>query len=48
MAAEKNWKQRLADVLKEQKDIDEKFTGKIEVNMNDGGVSKVYVNKEIK
>jgi hypothetical protein len=49
MATEKNWKQLLADVLRVHKDIGGKFTGKIEINLNDGGVSKVYItNKEIK
>jgi hypothetical protein len=49
MASEKTWKQRLSDILRESRDIGDKFTGKIEINLNDGGVSKVYItNKELK
>ena len=48
MAREEGWKSRLAEVLREHKDVDDKFTGKIEINMNDGGITKVYANKELK
>jgi hypothetical protein len=44
----KEWKKRLAEILKEHSDIGEDMTGKIEVNMNNGGVSKIYTNKELK
>ena len=41
-------KKKLAELLKEHPDIGENMTGKIEINMNNGGVSKVYINKELK
>jgi|GEM_PF-6831758 len=44
----KEWKKRLVELLKEHSDIGEDMTGKIEVNMNNGGISKIYTNKELK
>lgn len=41
-------KKKLAELLKEHPDIGENMTGKVEINMNNGGVSKVYINKELK
>lgn len=35
------WKKRLSNLLKER--IDPKTTGQVEINLNEGGVSKVYV-----
>jgi len=48
MPKEETWKTRLAELLKEHDDVGVKFTGKIEINMNDGGITKVYANKELK
>jgi len=42
------WKKQLADLLKEHPDIDDDFTGKVEVNFNVGGITKIYTNKEMK
>ena len=42
------WKKKLAELLQEHDDIDENFTGKVEVNFNVGGITKIYANKEIK
>jgi hypothetical protein len=38
----KEWKKRLADLLKENPAIDDKLTGKIEINLSEGGVTKLY------
>jgi hypothetical protein len=43
-----DWKRRLAELLREHPDCDHKLTGKIEINLNMGGITKIYVNKEIK
>lgn len=44
----KEWKKRLTELLKEHPDIGRDMTGKVEINMNNGGVSKIYINKELK
>jgi hypothetical protein len=44
----KELKKKIAELLKEHPDIGESMTGKVEVNMNNGGVSKIYINKELK
>lgn len=41
------WKKRLSDLLKER--IKKNVTGQVEVNLNEGGVSRIYViNKRTK
>jgi len=42
------WKRRLADILKEPPDIGGRATGMVEINVNDGGITKVYLNKKVK
>lgn len=44
----KELKKRLAELLREHPDIGDNMTGKVEVNMNNGGVSKININKELK
>ena len=44
----KDWKRRLADLLSEHPDVGKDATGKVEVNLSEGGVTKVYINKELK
>jgi hypothetical protein len=39
---DKEWKKRLADLLKEHPAVDDKITGQIEVNLSEGGVTKLY------
>ncbi len=41
------WKRRLAEVLREHPDIG-RATGMIEINMGEGGVTKIYLNKKIR
>ena len=43
-----DWKRRLADVLKEHPDIGVRATGMIEINVNEGGITRVYLNKKVK
>lgn len=38
------WKKRLSGLLKER--IGKNITGQVEINLNEGGVSKVYVIKK--
>lgn len=42
------WKRRVMEVLKEHPDIGGNVTGKIEINLNMGGITDLYVNKRIK
>lgn len=43
------WKKGLAEYLKTHKDISNKATGQVEVNLNVGGVTKVYlITKTVK
>ncbi|MEW5745290.1 MAG: hypothetical protein AB1805_07640 [Nitrospirota bacterium] len=45
----KAWKKKLAEVMREHPEVGPKFTGRIEVNFNEGGVTKVYIkDKELK
>ncbi len=41
------WKRRLSEVLKEHPDIG-KSTGTLEVNLNEGIITDVYLNKKIR
>ncbi len=41
------WKRRLLNVLNEHPDIG-KATGILEVNLNEGDISKVYLNKKVR
>ncbi len=41
------WKRRLSEVLKEHPDIG-KSTGMLEVNLNEGIITDVYLNKRIR
>jgi hypothetical protein len=41
------WKRRLAEVLKEHPDIG-KATGMLEVNLGEGGITKIYLDKKIR
>ena len=43
-----SWKKKLAEVLKEHEEIDSKTTGRVEVHLNEGGVTKIYIYKELK
>ncbi|MEW6115644.1 MAG: hypothetical protein AB1553_01930 [Nitrospirota bacterium] len=38
----KDWKRRLAKLLKEHPDIDDQTTGRIEINLNRGSITKAY------
>lgn len=42
------WKKKLAEVLRKHPNIGDKMTGKVEVNLNVGGITDVYVNKRLK
>jgi hypothetical protein len=42
------WKRKLAALLSEHPDIGDKMTGQVTIHMNEGGISKVYSNKEVK
>lgn len=42
------WKKRLNDILKEHPDVGNNMTGRVEVHCNVGGITKVYIYKEIK
>lgn len=42
------WKKKLAEILKEHPDIGDRMTGKVEINLNVGGITDVYVNKRLK
>lgn len=43
------WKKELAEHLKKHKDIGSKATGQVEVNLNVGGATKVYlITKTVK
>lgn len=44
----KEWKRRLVDLLKEHQDVGENFTGRAEININEGGITKIYIFKELK
>ena len=44
----KEWKKRLTELLKEHPDVNHDMAGRIEINMNAGGVTKVYIFKELK
>jgi hypothetical protein len=44
----KDWKKRLMELLKEHPDVGPKMTGHVEVNINEGGISKIFVFKELK
>lgn len=48
VAEKDTWKVRLSDLLKEHEDIGKNFTGQVVIHMNQGGVSKVFANKELK
>jgi hypothetical protein len=39
----KEWKKDLMKILKEHPDVGEKMTGRVEINMNDGGVSRIFI-----
>ena len=41
------WKRRLSDILNEHPDIG-KATGILEVNLHEGGITKVYLNKKVR
>jgi hypothetical protein len=41
-------KKELAELLKKHPTVDEKLTGKVEINFNEGGITKIYVNTELK
>lgn len=38
----KEWKKRLARLLKEHPDISDQTTGHIEINLNRGSITKIY------
>lgn len=38
----KDWKKKLAELLREHPDIGSQLTGQVEVNMSLGGVTKIY------
>lgn len=42
-----DWKRRLTEVLKEHPDIN-RSTGMLEINLNEGGITKIYLNKKIR
>lgn len=42
-----DWKRRLSELLNEHPDID-KATGMMEVNLNEGAITNVYLNKKIR
>ena len=42
-----DWKRRLADILKEHPDIG-RATGMIEINLNEGGITRIYLNRKVK
>jgi len=42
-----DWKRRFTDLLREHPDI-ARATGMLEVNINEGGITKIYLNKKIK
>lgn len=44
----KEWKKRLIELLKEHPDVSVKMTGHVEVNMNEGGITKIFIFKELK
>ncbi len=48
MPKEEDWKRRLAELLREHPDIGNDFTGKVEINMNQGGITRIFANKELK
>ncbi len=48
MPKEEDWKRRLAELLREHPDIGDDFTGKVEINMNQGGITRIFANKELK
>jgi hypothetical protein len=49
MPKEETWKRRIAELLSEHHDVGDNFTGKLEVNLNEGGVTRIFiVNKELK
>ncbi len=41
------WKQKLSNVLKEHPDIG-RATGVVEINLNEGEIAKIYLNKKIR
>ncbi len=41
------WKQKLSELLKDHPDIG-KATGMLEINLNAGGITRVYLNKKIR
>jgi len=41
------WKRRLAAVLKEHPDIG-RATGLLEINLGEGGLTKIYLNRKVK
>ena len=43
-----DWKHKLSDMLKEHPDIGGRATGMIEINVNEGGITKIYLNKKIR
>lgn len=43
----KEWERRLVALLKERPDIGPRMTGQVLVHMNNGGITKVVVHKEI-
>ncbi len=48
MSKDETWKRRLAELLREHPDIGVDLTGHVEVNMNQGGVTRIFVYKELK
>jgi hypothetical protein len=41
------WKAKLARLLSEHPDIKRGFTGAVELQMSEGGVTRIFVNKRI-
>ncbi len=41
------WKRKYVELLKEHPDIG-KATGMLETNLNEGGITRVYLNKKIR
>jgi len=43
-----DWRRRLCELLKEHPDIGIKATGMFEANLSEGGITKAYLNKNIR
>jgi hypothetical protein len=44
----KEWKKQLAELLAKHPDVGDKATGHIEINLSEGGITKLYIHKELK